>query len=161
MAAFIPAIFYTFITIFIFIRIQDWMARNELPIPTVLLHIESLVPKIPLPNKEDCQNIRNLQSESGPCIVLINSKQGNHDALEKGHVPALGLRRFSQEIIRCRQEKLASSVFSLQKINDAIISAFTRLISTMREEIGEASEITVGIHDLLLKYQGFCIRKMF
>lgn len=158
MAAILPAIFYTIITILIFIRIHDWMVRNGLPIPLVSRYIKSRVPKIPFSNDDNCQNIRNLQSESGPCKVLIGISQGNHDVLETGHVPALGLRRFSQEIIRSRQEKLESSIFSLQKINDVIISAFTGLITTMKEEIGESPEITVGIHDLLLKYSCFSMR---
>lgn len=140
MAPFIPAIFYALFTIFVFIKIQDWMAS----------YVESSVPQIPLPNGNVGDSPES--TESVPCIVVIDGKQENQDIVEKYDEPLARSREFSQNIILTRQEKLKSSAFSLQKINDVIISAFTDFISTIKGQIGDTSEISIGIHDLLLKY---------
>jgi hypothetical protein len=149
MVPFIPAIFYALLTIFVFVKIQDWMARNGFPILAVSRYVEDRVTKIPLPNGHEDHSAES--TESGPLIVVIDENQENQDALEKYDEPEAGFRRFSQDFI-VRQEKLKASTFSLQKINDAIISAFTDFVSKIKEQIGDTSEITIAIHDLLLKY---------
>lgn len=124
------------------------MEYNGLPIPYIAPQIGNLSSGFHLSDDEDV----NLESPPDVSIRIVDDDQPNLGKLERFESRDI-LPFTSMETILHRQEKIKSLVSGQPvMLNAVMISSFKDLISKIRNMIGEGSDASIKIYDLLLKY---------